>query len=164
MSEKEDTIYTIIANKRKKTFSDWKTAYNTIKTELESLILSIDDIKTIPNPQFQDLTLKFYCIHLCNFFYFHVRKVLVTRNSGTDIEKLLTNGFSNTSNTPSESVMNDILSYLITEEEKLSKLKEEYKKIRELRHKYAHGDSAGTSFSITTDEFKSIYNDISTLS
>ena len=98
MSEKADTIYTIIENKRKKTFSEWDTAYNTIKTELESLILSIDDIKTIPNPQFQDLTLKFYCIHLCNFFYFHVRKVLVTRNSGTDIEKLLTNGFSNTSN------------------------------------------------------------------
>lgn len=157
----ELSLYDELSNKRNEAFKKWDTAYNLVKTELESLISSFDDMKNIQNPQFQDLTLKFYCIHLCNYFYFHVRNLLVKKNKGSEILKLLQNGFSNVSNTPSITVMNDLLSYLISDDErKLRNLKDEYKKVNELRNKFAHGASNETNFSITFDEFNQIYEDI----
>ena len=108
------------------------------------------------------MTLNFYSIHLCNYFYFHVRKLLVDKNNGQEVSKLLTNGFSNVSSTPSPTVMNDILSYLIVDDkERIISLKDEYKKIYELRNKYAHGASSETNYSITFDEYKKIFDDIS---
>lgn len=57
--------------------------------------------------------------------------------------------------------MNDLLSYLISDDEKkLRNLKDEYKKVNELRNKFAHGASNETNFSITFDEFNQIYEDI----
>ena len=73
------SIYNELYKKRKDTFEKWDVAYNLVKSEVTALISSFDEIKKIPNPQFQVLTLNFYCIHLCNFFYFHVRKLLVDR-------------------------------------------------------------------------------------
>lgn len=154
------TFFDELDEKRKKTFSEWENAYNTISSELESLIDSLDEIKKIDNPVFQDLTLKFYTIHLCNFFFFHIRKVLVDRNIDNDTGKLLLNSFSNPSNIPSPPVMNHLLSYLIFDEFELRRLCEFYKKIQELRNKYAHGASNETSFNITMDEFREIYESV----
>ena len=153
-----------IDKKRNETFAEWEKSYNLIKTEVDSLISSFDDVKKIANPQFQDLTLKFYCIHLCNFFYFHIRKLLVDKNKDDAVAKLMLNGFTNTSNTPSSLVMNNLLSYLVNDDELLNSLCEEYKKIQELRNKYAHGASNQTILSISFDEFKKIYEDVSLLS
>lgn len=152
-----------IQKKRDSTFKKWDEDYNLIKSEVEALILSFDDMRRIVNPQFQDLTIKFYCIHLCNFFYFHIRKLLIDKNRGCDIEKLLTNGFSNPSSTPSTTVMSDLLSYLVVDDNTLRNLCDEYKKIQELRNKYAHGASSETKLSITMDEYKQIYEDVNAL-
>ena len=154
------TFFDELDKKRQETFSKWENAYNTISSELESLIDSLDEIKKIDNPVFQDLTLKFYTIHLCNFFFFHIRKVLVDRNIDNEISKLLLNSFSNTSNIPSPSVMNQLLSYFISDEFELKKMCDFYKKIQELRHKYAHGASNETSLNITMDEFRDIYESV----
>lgn len=149
---------------RQETFEDWEKAYSRTKSEIESLINSFDAIKTIPNPVFQDLTIKFYTIHLCNFFVFHVRKILIDRNKQTKTQNILRSNFSNPSNTPSPSVMNNLLDYLIEDADLLQCLSEYYKKIQTIRNKYAHGASAETSFNITMDEFKEIFVKIQTLS
>ena len=156
------SVYDEILEKRNVTFEKWENAYNLVKSEVKDLISSFNEIRKIPNPQFQTLTLNFYSIHLCNYFYFHVRKLLVDKNNGQEVSKLLTNGFSNVSSTPSPTVMNDILSYLIVDDkERIISLKDEYKKIYELRNKYAHGASSETNYSITFDEYKKIFDDIS---
>lgn len=152
-----------IAQKRNDAFLKWDVSYSRIKIEVESLISSFDDITRIPNPQFQDLTIKFYCIHLCNYFFFRIRKLLVDKNINCETKKLLLNGFSNPSNTPSPTVMNDLLSYLVQDDDTLRSLCEDYKKIQELRNKYAHGASNETNYSITIDEFKRIFEDVSSL-
>lgn len=149
--------------KRNKLFEEWDEAYNTIKSELDSLISSFEDIRKIPLPEFQDLTIKFYTIHLCNFFFFHIRKLLVEKNSGNETLKLFRNAFSNPSNTPSPASMNDLLSYLISDENSLQTLCGYYKKIQEIRNKYAHGASNETTLNITMDEFKTIYEDVKTI-
>ncbi len=152
-----------IDENRKKIFVEWEKSHDLIKTEVEALISSFENIKTIPNPQFQDLTIKFYCIHLCNYFLFHIRKLLVDKNKNSEAEKLLLNGFTNTSNTPSPTIMYNLLSFLVRNDDTLNFLCDSYKKIQELRNKYAHGASNETSLSITTDEYKKIYDEITSL-
>ena len=152
-----------IHNKREEIFEKWNAAYRLIQEEVTSLISAFDDIERISNPQFQDLTIKFYSIHLCNFFYFHVRKLLVEKNRTNDTAKLLTNGFSNSSNTPSCSVMCDLLSYLVNDERKIRDLSEDYKKVYELRNKFAHGASSETVIPMTMNEYKRIFEEIQSL-
>ena len=158
------SVYDDLSEKRTANFKKWEKAYNLIKTEVTSLISSFEEIKKIANPQFQTLTLNFYCIHLCNYFYFHVRKLLLDKNKLGEVSKLLTNGFSNVSNTPSIAVMSDLLSYLVIDDNnKMKNLIDEYKKINELRNKFAHGASSETHYSISFDEFEKIFTDVSNI-
>ncbi len=152
-----------IFEKRDNTFKKWDDAYVLIESEVSSLVSSFEDIKKIENPQFQDLTIKFYSIHLCNYFYFRVRKLLVDRNRNLDVSKLLTNGFSNISNTPSSAVMGDLLSYLVNDNRKITDLLCDYNKILTLRNKFAHGASSEADVPMTTDEYKRIFEEIKSL-
>lgn len=164
MNDKKTDFVKELDKKREDIFNGWEKTYNQTKSELKSLIGSFDKIKTIPNPEFQDLTLKFYTIHLCNFFLFHIRKILVDQNKDTKVQNLLRNIFSNPSNIPTPSTMNDLLAYLIKDIDLLQHLTESYKKIQEIRHKYAHGASNETNLNITMDEFKEIFDNIQKIS
>lgn len=60
--------------------------------------------------------------------------------------------------------MSDLLSYLVIEDnDKTKNLIDEYKKINELRNRFAYGASSETHYSISFDEFEKIFTDVSSI-
>lgn len=157
--ESSKTIRATINDKRAEAFTKWDESYSIVRSEVSDLISCFDAIKAVPNPAFQDLSIKFFSIHLCNYFVFHVRKALISKLSACKCDEVLMNGFSNPSNTPTASVMANLLSYLIDDEAQLEDFVDSYKILYEIRNKYAHGASNETNLSITYDQFKKIFDD-----
>lgn len=149
-----------VKKKRQEYFDGWKIAYEQTKNEIDELLSSFDEIRKLENAITQDLTINFYTIHLCNFFFFHVRKKLVAECLDKDAEYFLTNGFSNNSWLPPESIMDQFLSFLIDDEAIFRSYREKYKKILKIRNKYAHGATNETTLTLTFDEYKTIYEDV----
>lgn len=149
-----------VKKKRNDYFDKWDAAYNQTKNEIDELINNFDEIKKLANAITQDLTINFYTIHLCNFFFFHVRKRLVEKCRNKDGEYFLTNGFSNNSWLPPDSIMDQLLSFLINDVNTFRDYREKYIKILKIRNKYAHGATNEATSTLTFDEYKTIYEDI----
>lgn len=149
-----------VKKKRQEYFEKWNKAYNQTKSEIDELICNFDEIRKLENGIAQDLTINFYTIHLCNFFFFHIRKKLVEKCSNKDTEYFLTNGFSNNSWLPPDSIMDQLLSFLIKDEDTFRDYREKYIKILKIRNKFAHGATNEATSTLTIDEYITIYNDV----
>ncbi|MCI7589589.1 MAG: HEPN domain-containing protein [Spirochaetia bacterium] len=148
---------------RSEYFEKWDKAYSRTLDEVNQIVDNLDYLKRNEHPVFQDLSIKFFSIHLANFFYFHIRKKIVDKNLSTQIEKLLLTGFNNESFLPSVKLMDQYLSYLEVEEKDFLYFHEEYKTLNTLRNKYAHGATAETNVQITFDQFKEYFEKIKSL-
>ena len=81
-----------LKKKRSEYFDKWDKAYNKTLEEVNRIVNNLDYIKKNDDPIFQDMSLKFFSIHLANFFYFHVRKKLIEKGINKQDEKLLLTG------------------------------------------------------------------------
>lgn len=149
-----------LKKKRSEYFDKWDKAYNKTLEEVNRIVNNLDYIKKNDDPIFQDMSLKFFSIHLANFFYFHVRKKLIEKGINKQDEKLLLTGFTNDSFLPPVNLMDQYLSYLNIAENKLEELHDEYNILNTLRNKYAHGATGETNVQITFDQFNKYFDDI----
>lgn len=148
---------------RKEYFEKWNKAYLRTLYEVNRIVDNLDYLKRNNDPVFQNLSLKFFSIHLANFFYFHIRKKIVDKNISTQTEKLLLTGFYNESYLPSVKLMEQYLSYLEVDGKDFQDFHDEYKTLYNLRNKYAHGASIETDVEITFDQFKEYFEKIKSL-
>ncbi|UTC75142.1 hypothetical protein E4O03_13385 [Treponema sp. OMZ 792] len=143
---------------KNKKFVEWENAYLITSSEITSLINSFTEFNNITDAVSQDLIIKFATIHLCNFFVFTIRKAL--KDKAVD-SNLVYGAFNNSSNIPSKSLMAKYLVSLGVED--IDYYSSSYKKVYEIRNKYAHGASGEIQIAITMDEYKELFEKLQKL-